>query len=306
MTTPRIWKKISRFASVVAAIARHPLHSAHPVRAVWQATRLIGASTLTPTHQITIPYVNDTILHWPIGASSVMLCARFGLGEYADMAFCLHILRPDDLFCDVGANAGVYTVLAAAAVGSRVVSIEPIPRTFDLLMTNVYANGVAHLVDAKRNGVGDAPGKLSFTSSLWSLNHVVDQATSNSIEVQVVTLDSALDGRIPQVIKIDVEGFEAKVLKGAPVTLTDTRLLAIIIEVTEQVARYGDTRQIIADALLDAGFVGPFWYEPDTRSLAPASKPSPTRYNQIFVRDKSMIEARLRNAPKYKIHGAEI
>jgi len=306
MAAPRIWRKITRFTSVVAAIARHPLHRAHPIRAVWQATRLIGSSTLTPTHQVAIPYINDTILHWPVGASSVMLCARFGLGEYADMAFCLHALRPDDLFCDVGANAGVYTILAAGAVGSRVVSIEPIPRTFDLLMSNVYANSVAHLVDARRNGMGDAPDMLHFTSALWSLNHVVDPATPGSIEVDVVTLDSALDGRVPQIIKIDVEGFEAKVLRGASGTLADPRLLAILIEVTDQVARYGDTRPVIADALRQAGFTGPFWYQPDTRSLTDAREPGQTRYNQIFVRDRSVLEARLRSAPEYTIHGTRI
>lgn len=91
-----------------------------------------------------------------------MLCARFGLGEYADMAFCLHALRPEDLFCDVGANAGVYTVLAAAAVGSKVISFEPIPRTFNLLKANVHINGIADQVDARRNGVADAPARSTL------------------------------------------------------------------------------------------------------------------------------------------------
>jgi FkbM family methyltransferase len=306
MTPSLAQKKIARFTSVLTAIMRHPLHRAHPVRAVWRATRLIMASALTPTRHIAIPYIDDTVLYWPMGASSVMLCARFGLGEYTDMAFCLHALRPDDLFCDVGANAGVYTILAAGAVGSRVVSIEPIPRTFDLLMANVYANGVAHLVDGRRNGMGAEPGTLHFTSSLWSLNHVVAPETPDSIAVGVVTLDAVLDRRVPQIIKIDVEGFEAKVLQGASGTLNDPRLLAILIEVTEQLERYGDAKPGIASILEHAGFTGPFWYQPNTRSLVDAREPGPTRYNQIFVRDKSLIEARLRSASEYTIHGTKV
>ena len=57
-----------------------------------------------------------------------------GLREFEDMAFLLHLLRPDDLFVDVGANIGSFTVLASGAVGARSLAIEPIERTFNILI----------------------------------------------------------------------------------------------------------------------------------------------------------------------------
>jgi len=112
------------------------------------------SSLLTPTRQIAIPYVGGAILNWPSGSTSIMICARYGLGEYADIAFLLHLLREGDLFCDVGANAGVYTILAGRAVGCSVVSAEPVPQVFNLLMQNIYANGIFANVDARNVGVG--------------------------------------------------------------------------------------------------------------------------------------------------------
>ena len=62
-----------------------------------------------------------------------------GLHEFHEMAFVLHFLRKNDTFIDVGANVGSYTILAAVT-GSNVISIEPIPSTFNYLKNNVSIN----------------------------------------------------------------------------------------------------------------------------------------------------------------------
>lgn len=217
-----LWSQVARNARVISDVAHHPLHRRHRIRAVARWARTLAALALAPSHEVAVDYIDGSILHWPAAASSVGLCAKFGLGEYADMAFCLHLLRADDLFCDVGANAGVYTVLAAHAIGCRVVCVEPVPSTFQLLMQNIHANGLADQVDARCNGIGSEPGRLAFTTERWSLNHVVAPDTDNATEIDVITLDALLDGCKPAAIKIDVEGFEAHVLAGggrAPCTL---------------------------------------------------------------------------------------
>lgn len=254
-----------------------------------------------------VPYVGGAVLHWPEAAGSVMICARFGLGEYADMAFCLHFLRPEDLFVDVGANAGVYTILAARAVGCRVVAAEPIPITYDLLMQNVYANHVSDRVDAYRMGLGRERSWLHFTSSLWSYNHVVDEATENAVQVEVVPLDTLLSRRQPALIKIDVEGFEAEVLAGATDTLGDPHLKAILIEMYQgHVEKYGGSLLEIRKCLQSTGFNGPYWYDPSERRLMPAGEQEAMKYNQIFLRDISFVEERLANSSKYEVHGAMV
>src|SRR5205823_4223202 len=104
-------------------IALHPLHRNAPMTSVLRWYRLKVVRSLSGTYPI-IPYVGGAVLAWPARASSVSMQAKFGLGELYDQSFCLHMLRPGDMFCDVGANAGVYTVLASKAVGCRSVSLE--------------------------------------------------------------------------------------------------------------------------------------------------------------------------------------
>jgi FkbM family methyltransferase len=227
------------------------------------------------------------------------------LGEFQDMAFVLHMLRPEDLFCDVGANAGVYTVLASGAVRCQTVAIEPVPSTFEVLKSNITINEASDRVDALNYGVGSSRGTLHFTSSLWSFNHVVPDKGDDTIEVPVDTLDNLLQGRIPRVIKIDVEGFEGEVLKGARQTLADPGLAVVLMEVSSQVARYGQTKEGLKAQLIDMGF-DPFWYSPFERRLVQPGTPQERQYNLIFVRDPAFVTERLTTAPKYRVHGREL
>lgn len=292
---------------VMRRIAQHPTNRGKPLSAIMRWLRLCLASYLTPTRQIAIPYVGSAILNWPAGATSVMICARYGLSEYGDMAFCLHLLRPDDLFCDVGANAGVYTILAAHAVGCSVVAAEPVPRTFDLLMQNVYANGISEQVDARRVGVGRTPSSLYFTSLLWSYNHVVGSQSENTVEVEVQPLDVILGNRKPTAIKIDVEGFEAEVVAGATKTLNSPEIQAVIIEMCAgHVEKYDGKLEDIASTLIQAGLSGPYWYDPHGRKLIEAGTPQARKHNQIFVRDSEVVTTRLTNSRSYEIHGTKI
>lgn len=72
-----------------------------------------------------------------------------GLHEFIDMAFCLHLLRPGDLFIDVGANVGSYTILASKVVGANSFTLEPVPETFKRLKRNININDIVSLVDAR-------------------------------------------------------------------------------------------------------------------------------------------------------------
>ena len=90
-----------------------PLNKDARLRAVlrffrWQiASRLIKCS-------IAMPFVEDTLLLATSGMAGATLNWYNGLHEPREMGFALHLLRPGDLFVDVGANVGSYTVLAGA------------------------------------------------------------------------------------------------------------------------------------------------------------------------------------------------
>lgn len=298
-------KRAGRTLKNIRDLLNHPLHKGRPVQTLVRWARQTASVLSSPVLQTTVPYVGGSVLHWPLEAGSVMICARFGLGEYADMAFCLHFLRPDDLFVDVGANAGVYTILAARAVGCHVVAAEPVPTTFDLLMQNVYANHVSDRVDARRIGIGRTREKLHFTSSLWSYNHVVEAGGENTVEVDVLPLDDVLSGRSPTMLKIDVEGFEAEVIGGATMALSDPSLKAVLIEMYEgHVAKYGGHIAEIETRLRSLGFNGPYWYDPAVRSLVAPGGQEATKYNQIFVRDMDDVKWRIERSKSYEVHGA--
>ncbi|HEX9953226.1 MAG TPA: hypothetical protein VGB53_15755, partial [Rubricoccaceae bacterium] len=109
-----------------AFLMHHPLAQRHRVRALgrwvgWQVrSRTLGTS-------IAIDFANDSQLWVAPGMTGATGNLYAGLHEFEDMAFVLHALRPTDLFVDVGANVGSYTVLAGAAIGARCESFEPVP-----------------------------------------------------------------------------------------------------------------------------------------------------------------------------------
>lgn len=303
----RFVQKGWRLLEIARTVMNHPLHRKQKARSLLRWVSLALSSRLTPTRQIAIPYVGDAILNWPSESTSVMICARYGLGEFADMAFLLHLLRKDDLFCDVGANAGVYTVLAGRAIGCSVVAAEPVPSVFNLLMQNVYANSIADKVDARNIGVGSQIARLRFTSNLWSYNHVVEGEEENTISVDSYPLDQILDGRVPLAIKVDVEGFEGQVIAGACETLIDQELQAVVIEMwSDHLARYNDTVDQVLEAFSNAGLSGPYWYDPDRRELVAPGQQAKRKFNQIFIRDIDFVSARLRSSEYYEVHGTHV
>jgi hypothetical protein len=79
-----------------------------------------------------------------------------GLHEFEDMAFVLHFLRAGDLFVDVGANIGSYTILAAMGVGADCIAFEPGVAAFGWLERNVRLNGVSENRTAPRRRSGSS------------------------------------------------------------------------------------------------------------------------------------------------------
>ncbi len=115
---------------------------------------------------------------------------------------------PDDLVFDIGANIG-FTARLFLESGARVIAFEPSPKAFRLLAKNLEGLG-----DARQLAVAERPGKVFFEEcAQLNLSHLADRG----IEVEAVTVDSLPER--PTFIKIDVEGFEASVLKGATETL---------------------------------------------------------------------------------------
>lgn len=221
-----------------------------------------------------------------------------GLMEYNDMGFLLHFLRPEDLFLDVGANIGSLTVLASGEIKARSISFEPVPSTFKELVDNIALNQMIDRVTALNIGLGSAPGIIKFTRSRGTMNHVATDKDNDTIDVDIVTLDSIVGDQNPTLLKIDVEGFETEVLRGAEKTLIKPSLKAIIIELNGLGTRYGYDESKIHEKLISLKYKA-FSYDPQNRQLTEVGTYG--RANTIYLSDLPFVKERVKSARKIKI-----
>jgi FkbM family methyltransferase len=258
---------------------------------------------------ILYPFVEDSVLLIEKGMTGATGNIYTGLLEFADMAFVLHVLRSGDIFGDVGANVGVYTILAARNAGARVFSVEPIPSTVQKLRRNVDLNEVSERVVILPYVAGDGsgPGVVRFTQTMDTVNHVIRDGEQidwkDTVEIPVKTLDELLAGNIPAVIKIDVEGFEWPALMGAKAILASADLKAIIIELNRSGVAYGYSDQQIHELLLSFQF-SPYAYDPFTRALRQLSTFG--NENTIYIKDTAWITHRVQTARKFNILGEDV
>jgi len=287
---PSLLKTVRHILSDEGA-KRHPVSTALRLL-TWQAWRRIlgrpmAFRTVTGTRLLLLPGASDSLSgFW-----------YYELPDYEELSFTLHLLGPSDLFIDVGANQGGWS-LTAAGTGARVIAFEPIPLTFQRLQANLAANAteIRNRVQAMPFAVGESPGKAVFTSTLDAGNHLLrdgEAPPGGCIEVEVGRLDDLLGNESPTLIKIDVEGEELGVLRGGPKVLARSTLSAVIVE-TFRPHNFALPSLIAVEALLrDAGFQ-PMQYRPQTRELRPLEKPSDGSQNTIYVRDAQSVLKRLK------------
>ena len=159
-------------------------------------------------------------------------------GDSLELQIIRKIIQPGEVCFDVGANIGLYALSMSVAVGGqgRVHAFEPVPNTFRILSENIRTNNVQNVV-LRETAVGDKLGKaeffVTFQSGLAGLGNTCRGTVLEKKEVDITTLDAYVEkNAIPKValIKIDVEGFEGEVLKGAEKLLGKMQSLVVIAE----------------------------------------------------------------------------
>jgi FkbM family methyltransferase len=283
-------------------ILDHPLNAGSRARALGRFVGWQIRSRVFPGPAI-VPFVNGSRLTIRSGrpGSTGNLYTR--LHEFAEMGFVLHALRQDDLLVDVGANIGAYSILAASLPGTRCIAFEPASDTYQLLAENVRLNGYESRVTVHRMAIGSEDGEVSFTARLDTVNHVAAPTDAGVAQEPVVLrrLDTVLMAETPTVIKIDVEGYETRVIEGASQTLRSEKLLAIVLEMNGSGARYGLDETKLDGALLACGFE-PLSYDPLERTLIPVPKLNLSG-NRIYIRDAESLQARLKSAAPFTLPG---
>jgi FkbM family methyltransferase len=152
--------------------------------------------------------------------------------------------HPDDVFYDIGANVGAYSLLAAAVHGPAltVVSFEPSATNYAQLCRNIALNPFARAIRPLPIALTSVPGIVNFHYSDMTAGAALHQIGGDGREARFTqpVLASSLDEIVrvyglasPNHIKVDVDGGEIGVFEGATKTLRNPSLRTMLIELHE-------------------------------------------------------------------------
>ncbi len=258
--------------------------------------RIMGA-------EYVLPLVGDARLILSNRQNFATLVYTCGLWDFAEQAFLLHLLRPGDTFIDVGSNVGGYTVLASAVAGARSIAFEPVPETYAELQRNLRLNNIEPLVQSHCCALGEASGVERMTSQRGGLNHIASEAAAlDTIEVSIDRLDLVLAGIPCRLIKMDAEGFELSILRGAPETLMRPELQALIIELNGSGGRYAVSDDDVHREVTGFGFE-PHGYDAETRVLTALDGYNRAGMNTIYIRNRPAVAERVAAARRFNLRG---
>jgi FkbM family methyltransferase len=236
----------------------------------------------------------------------LIYCHHF---EANEREFINRFLRPGDVFVDVGANIGLFTLIAAERVGpgGKVLAFEPTAKTFGRLVDNVQLNKLSN-VECFKLALSDSQGHLQLAASTngrdaW--NSLVTVALGESLETELVGVvdwdqfarQRELGSGSVTMMKIDVEGWESRVLEGGKEFFSGSDAPVLQVEFTDAAAESaGSSCHILYEGLQSFGYEM-FIYDPDKGRLVHESRRAKYPYlNLIAAKDPKFVNLRIGSA----------
>jgi FkbM family methyltransferase len=212
-----------------------------------------------------------------------------------DLRLLRCLLRCGDTVVDVGANVGSHAIPLARTLGAstQVHAFEPHPRVFAYLQANAALNRLTNL-RLYNLALGDCEGEVAFTDVRSDdLNRVAIHSTG-ALTVPMKPLDciETLVNEPITLLKIDVEGYELFVLRGAEATLARTRFLYLEANATHT-QEYGITVLDLAGYLWARGWILYRVSGGDTLTRLPESPEVADWENWLATRDGDALRQRL-------------
>lgn len=296
--------KLKKLISIISFIRTHPLTKRNPMLGVlrffhWQ----LRSRTISGIGSVN--WIEDSRLILGKNLHGASGNYYVGLLDFEEMALLIHFLRKGDIFIDVGANIGSYSILAAKLCGAEVYAFEPVRSTYELLKYSIKINEITSKTNLFNIGISDKKGQLSFTHDHDTINHVKVNTAPNSNElIEVDSLDNVVHINSHSFLKIDVEGFEQNVLKGSVLILKNSSLKCIIIELNGSGKKYGFEDSKTHEMLMECEFM-PYQYDPINRKLSLLNEYNKTN-NTIYIRDIDFVRSRIIDSKYFKINNSYI
>lgn len=229
-------------------------------RMLWRLQCLISPNQI-PTFRLCDGSSFDYPLKSAIGRSLFS-----GSFEKSEVKFVQRSLKPGDIFLDVGANAGFYTIIAAKQVGEtgHVYAFEPSPRELKLLRHNLQINKLGNVTIVER-AVSNAEERTQFAisqdgamNSLLKTEHHL-QKIQDWQTIESTTLDSFVrEFNVASInfIKVDVEGAEKLVFEGASRILSSKNKIIVLFEASDSnIVSFGSSAKEMISELLSQGLL---------------------------------------------------
>ena len=139
--------------------------------------------------------------------------------------YMMNAVQPGDIIADIGAHIGLYTVALANRVGplGQIFAFEPDTKNSSVLKEMVLLNKVTDRVKIIEEAVSDSNGVTGFVSGLESGSHLNSSNGQYVHKISCIRLDTFFANKNLNILKIDVEGYEGEVLKGAVDLLADQK-----------------------------------------------------------------------------------
>jgi FkbM family methyltransferase len=296
--------------NIIKSIWKHPLNRHRKFLAILNFVKYNIAKILINKKEIIIPWIADS--KFIIGINEIQLRWNiyWGIVEYEDMIFTINLLNKEDLFIDVGANIGIYTILASKVVGAKSVAFEPCQKTFERFKDQISINRINHLVTVHQNAVGGKQGNVhisNYGDTRNVLNEIlkVNEGNQEFTEVKMITLDDEIKNETRNyIVKIDVEGYEFEVIRGAKNILSSKKLIALIVENNDMSKKYDYSRLQMHQYLLSLNLF-PIKYDPFTKKITKKENIT-TSLNTIYINDFLKIQKICERSNKYFVHTANI
>ncbi len=283
---------------IASAIWKHPANQGREVQAVLQ---FLGwqISKRTTGHGRVIDFHGKKLMCYPDSPSTGAALYFNGLADFWEMKFLLAYLRPGDSFLDIGANAGVYSILAAACVGNdgSIDSFEPMEDMAGRIEDQAKLNGLSNL-HVHRLVVGEHNGPVEFGFSTNNAERHIRRAVESigcGIRLQSVRLDDFQPEKRYAMGKMDIEGAEPMALRGCAERLRQSSPPVWLLEIAGYSTCYGIATEEVISFLSEAGYRCAI-YEPTLRRITYTDSPwecGVTNVLAISASHESFVEERI-------------